>query len=726
MMRFFAAPLALGVLLVSSCASAPSQTPQAQRIVYPETRTVDQVDTQFGVAVVDPYRWLEQDVRTAPDVAQWVEAQNTVTRSYLDALPERAPIEARLRELWTYDRYAIPRIRGSRVFYEMQRGDQNQAALYVQEGMEGQARLLLDPNTWSQDGATNIAAYEPSPDGAHVVYAIQDSGSDWRILRVLDVTTGAQLQDEVRWVKFSSLEWAPDGRSFFYARYPEPPAGQMFTALNFNHAIYRHVLGTPQSADTLVYSRPAQPRQNFSAEVADDDRTLVITVSQGTDARYEIVLIDLAGRGEPQLLIGGFENDYDLVGQDGGRLLFLTNRNAPRGRIVSIDPRRPQEANWREIIAQGEAVLTDADNVGGMIVAEYLRDAKSEVRRFQLNGALAGEIELPGLGSSQGFDGGGHDARTFYSFASFNRPDTIYSYDTSTGQSAVFRAPEVDFNPDDYVVTQEFYASRDGTRVPMFIVHRRDVTPNGARPSLLYAYGGFNAAQLPIFQPQRLQWLEMGGVFVLANIRGGSEYGAEWHDGGRLLNKQNGFDDFIAAGEHLIASRWTSREHLAIQGRSNGGLLVGAVLNQRPDLFAAALPQVGVMDMLRYTQFSAGRFWTDDYGDPAEETHFRNIYAYSPYHNIRDGVDYPAMLITTADTDDRVVPGHSFKYAARMQAAQAGATEPGDNPRLIRIQTRAGHGSGRSTDQLVAEFADMWAFIAHHTGLQPTEETRGN
>jgi prolyl oligopeptidase len=723
MMRWIFAPVLGAALALSSCATPPEAgEAQAQRIVYPETRTVDQVDTQFGVAVADPYRWLEQDVRTAPEVAQWVEAQNAVTRAYLDALPERAPIAARLRELWSYDRYSVPRIAGARVFYELQRGNQNQSALYVQDGIDGDPRMLLDPNTWSQDGATAIAAYEPSPDGAHVLYAVQDSGSDWRILRVIDVATGAELDDEVRWVKFSSLAWAPDGRSFFYARYPEPAEGEMFTALNFNHAIYRHVLGTPQTADTLAYARPEQPRQNFGAEVTDDGRTLVVTVSQGTDERYEVVLVDLAGGAAPQLLIGGFENEYDLVGQNDGRLIFRTNRGAPRGRIVSIDPRRPQEANWRELVAESEAVLTDADRVGYAMVAEYLRDAKSEVRRLGLDGRTATEIALPGLGSVQGFGGGADESRTFYSFASFNRPETIYSYDTRTGGSAVFRAPEVDFDPNDYTVTQEFYASTDGTRVPMFIVRRNDVTPNGERPTLLYAYGGFNAAQLPVFQPQRLQWLEMGGVFVLTNIRGGSEYGAEWHDGGRLLNKQNVFDDFIAAGEHLIASGWTSREHLAVQGRSNGGLLIGAVINQRPDLFAAALPQVGVMDMLRYTQFSAGRFWTDDYGDPEEEVHFRNLYAYSPYHNIREGVDYPATLATTADTDDRVVPGHSFKYAARMQAAQGGAAEPGENPRLIRIQTRGGHGSGRSTDQLVDEFADMWAFIAHHTGLAPAED----
>lgn len=721
MKRLILAPLVSGVFMLSGCATAPS-TSETAPIVYPETRTVDQVDTQFGVAVADPYRWLEQDVRTSPEVAQWVEAQNAVTRSYLDALPERAPIEARLRELWSYDQYSVPVQRGERLFFTHQRPGQNQAALYVQDGADGTPRLLLDPNTWSQDGATNIADFEPSPDGSRVAYSVQDSGSDWRIIRVLDVASGETLADEVRWAKFTGIEWDPDGRSYYYSRYPEPPEGEMFTALNYNHALYRHRIGTPQSEDRLVYARPEHPRDSVRAEITDDDRYLVITASRGTDARYEIVVIDLRARALfPRVLIPAFENDYELVGQTPeGRLIFLTNRDAPRGRIVSIDPRAPEESNWRTLVAQGEDVLVGADRVGERIIARYLTDARSTVRSYDLGGQpIVSEIALPGLGSVTGFGGSDASPISYYNFSSFNAPPTIYRYDTRSNESATFRAPEVDFNPDDYVVTQQFYASRDGVRVPMFIVHRRDVTPNGERPTLLYAYGGFNAAQLPVFQPQRLQWMEMGGVFVLANVRGGSEYGAEWHDGGRLLNKQNVYDDFIAAGEHLIASGWTSREHLAIQGRSNGGLLIGAVINQRPDLFAAALPQVGVMDMLRYTQFSAGRFWTDDYGDPAEEVHFRNLYGYSPYHNIRDGVAYPATLITTADTDDRVVPGHSFKYAARMQASQGGSAENGEEPLLIRIQTRGGHGSGRSTDQLVGEFADMWAFIAHHTGLSP-------
>lgn len=717
MMRLVLAPLA-GILLLASCASAPE--PAAERTAYPASRTMAHTETHHGVAVADPYRWLEGDVRTSPEVAQWVEAQNQVTRAYLDALPGRAQIVSRLQQLWNYDRASVPVARGQRIFFTQQTGLQNQAALYVQDG-EGAPRLLIDPNTWVADGANAIGSFHPSPDGSRLAYSVQDGGSDWRIIRVLDVATGQTLNDEVRWAKFTPIEWHPDGQSFYYSRYPEPPAGEMYTALNYNHAVYRHRIGAPQSEDQLIYTRPEHPRDSVRAEVSDDDRWLVITVSRGTDARYEIVLIDLNARNaQPRVLIPGFTNDYQLVGQTAqGHFIFLTDRGAPKARIVTIDPARPQEANWRTIVPEGEDVLVDADRIGNQIVASYLKDARASVRRFNLSGqAQGGEIDLPGLGSVDGFNGSPSSPITYYSFSSFNRPPTIYRFDTRSGQSSVFRAPALTFNPDDYVVEQVFYNSKDGTRVPMFIVHRRDVTPNGQRPTLLYAYGGFNLAQLPGFQVQRLQWLEMGGVFVLANIRGGSEYGKAWHDGGRLLNKQNTYDDFIAAGEALIANGWTSPQHLAAQGRSNGGLLVGAVINQRPDLFAAALPMVGVMDMLRYNQFSAGRFWVDDFGDPAEEVHFRNIYAYSPYHNVRQGVRYPATLITTADTDDRVVPGHSFKYAAQIQAAQGGSFGPNDPPRLIRIATRSGHGSGRPTDQLIDEAADMWAFIAAHTGLE--------
>lgn len=499
MKYWMTALLAGGALVLSSCVTT-APPPGAQPIVYPETRTVDQVDTHFGVAVADPYRWLEQDVRTSPAVAQWVAAQNAVTRAYLDALPQRAPIAERLRALWSYDQYSVPVMRGERLFYTMQLDGQNQPALYVQDGPSGEPRLLLDPNSWSEDGASNIASFQPSPDGSRLAYSVQDSGSDWRIIRVLDVVSGETLADEIRWAKFTGIEWHPDGESFYYARYPEPPQGEMFTALNHNHAIYRHRLGTAQSEDRLVYARPQHPRDNVSAEVSDDDRWLVITVSRGTDARYEIVLLDLTiENAQPRVLIEGFENDYRLVGQtNDGRLVFLTDRGAARGRLVSIDPTSPAESNWRMLVAEGEDVLVGADRIGDEIIARYLTDARSSVRRYRLDGrAIEGELELPGLGSVLGFAGSPESPITYYIFSSFNRPATVYRFDTRDGETAVFRAPQVDFDPEDYVVEQVFYDSEDGVRVPMFIVHRRDVTPNGARPTLLYAYGGFNAAQLP-------------------------------------------------------------------------------------------------------------------------------------------------------------------------------------------------------------------------------------
>lgn len=705
---------ALGVSLL--CASSAL----AGAISYPPTRTVEQVDVRHGVSVSDPYRWLEQDVRVSPEVAAWVEAQNGVTRAYLDTLPGRAKIEARLKALWDFDRFGIPTPEGGRYFFRAQSGLQNQAPLFVQEGLTGEPRLLLDPNTWAQDGATALAEYAPSPDGKLLAYSVQDGGSDWRTIRVLNVDTGEHLGDEIKWVKFSSIEWAPDGKSLFYARYPEPPAGEKYTALNYNQAVYRHVIGQKQADDQLVYSRPQEPTHGFGFEVTDDGKTLVINVWKGTDEKYEIVLVDLTGRGaEPQLLISGFENDYTFIAQDRrGRLLFRTDLDAPRGRIIAIDPRRPDRANWRNVVPQGQSVLTGADRVGDVLLASYLADAKTEIRRFGLDGRALGTVALPGVGTASGFSGKAGDPETFYSFTSFNQPPTIYRYDARTGASTVFRQPKAPFDPNSIAVSQVFYTSKDGTRVPMFLVHRKDVTPNGARPTLLWGYGGFNISVTPGFSVGRLQWVEMGGVLAIANIRGGGEYGKDWHDGGRLLKKQNVFDDFIAAAEHLIASGWTSAKHIGIQGGSNGGLLVGAVVNQRPDLFAVALPAVGVMDMLRYDQFSAGRFWVDDYGSPDDPAQFKNLLAYSPLHNVKDGVAKPAILVTTADTDDRVVPGHSFKYTARIQAAQGGSAADGDRPRLIRIETRAGHGSGKPTDKIIAETADLWAFLAHHTGLK--------
>ncbi len=703
----------LALLLLPAAAAALAQAqPASAPIAYPATARGDVVEERFGERVADPYRWLENDVREDSRVRDWVTAQNQVTNAYLATLPGRAAIRARMTQMYDYERFGLPEKAGGRYFYTRNDGLQNQSLLYVRDGLGGAPRLLIDPNSWSQDGATALAEWDPSEDGRHLLYSVQDGGTDWRTVRVLDVATGRPTSDEVRWVKFSSLDWAKDGSGFFYSRFPEPPAAQQFQSLNENHAVYFHRLGTPQSEDRLVYATPDRPRLSNNGEVSEDGRWLIVSSAEGTDSRYEINLIDLTRPGaEPRRIVTGFEHDWTYLGNRGPVFYWQTNEGAPRQRIVAMDVARPAEL--REIVAQDEATLRNASIVGDRLIASYLVDAKSEVRTFTLDGRRTGIVALPGIGSATGFAGDSSDSETFYSFASFNRPATVFRYDSATGESRVFAEPTLAFDPARYEVRQVFYASKDGTRVPMFLVHRRDLDRSRPQPTLLYAYGGFNAPELPRYQPKWVTWVDMGGVLAVANIRGGGEYGQAWHDAGRRANKQNGFDDFIAAAEYLISARVTTSRQLAIEGRSNGGLLVGAVLNQRPDLFAAALPTVGVMDMLRFDRFTAGRYWVDDYGYPDREADFRILRAYSPYHNIRPGTPYPAVLATTADTDDRVVPGHSFKYIAALQAADAGPA-----PHLIRIETRAGHGSGKPTDKQIEEYTDMYAFIAHHIGLR--------
>ncbi|WP_428409870.1 prolyl oligopeptidase family serine peptidase [Hyphococcus sp.] len=679
---------------------------------YPATKTVDQRDEFFGVTVADPYRWLEADVREDAEVAGWVQAENEVTFSYLDTLPGRDAIKARLKALWDYEKFLLPVKKGERVFYRRNNGLQNQYVLYVQEGEEGAPRVLLDPNAWSDDGATALSTYHPSPDGSLVAYQVQEGGSDWMTLRVVNAASGAVLEDKIDWVKFSGASWAKDGSGFYYSRYPEPEEGEAFQSLNLYQAVYFHKIGDAQDKDRLIYDRPERQEEGFSATVSSDGETLVVTVWKGTDSRYEVVLIDLAHfAAEPKEIVSGFKYDYSYIATADGRHFFFTDRDAPKGKLVSTPADEP--GAWTEVIPESEHVLSGVNIVGGRIFAHYMEDVKSAVRIFALDGAALGDVSLPGVGSAGGFGGEPDDTETFFSFESFNWPPTIYRYDIAKGEELVFREPQTPFDPVEYEVRQVFYPSKDGTKIPMFIAHKKGLDLSRGAPTLLYAYGGFNVSVTPAFSVTRLQWMEMGGVFALANIRGGGEYGKEWHDAGRLLNKQNVFDDFIAAAEYLIAEGVATKTKLAIQGGSNGGLLVGAVINQRPDLFAAGLPAVGVMDMLRFNKFTAGRFWVDDYGDPSKEADFRNLYAYSPYHNIRSGGDYPAILVTTADTDDRVVPGHSFKYAAALQAADIG-----DRPHLIRIETRAGHGAGKPTDKIIEEYADMWAFIARWTGLE--------
>ena len=697
-----------------STAEAPpaaAAAPVRPALAYPQTRRQDLVETQFGVAVADPYRWLENDVRTDPEVAAWVAEQNKVTDAFLDTLPGRDVLKARMTELYNFERFGVPVKKGGRYFYQRNTGLQNQSPLYVRDSLNGEPRLLIDPNAWSKDGATALAEWVPSEDGKYVLYSIQDGGSDWRTVRVLDVATGQPVGDEVKWVKFSALSWAKDGSGFYYSRFPEPAAGQTYQSLNTNHQVFFHKLGTAQGADRLVFATPAKPELNHFAAVSDDGRFVVITSSSGTDDRYEVTLVDPRKRGpNTRVLIAGFENNYSYIGNRGPVFYFITNEGAPRLKVVALDIReaKPQP---KVVIAEDQATLDGASLVGGKLIASYLVDAKTEVRVHSLAGAREKVIELPGIGTASGFGGEFEDEETFFAFTSFNRPTTIYRYDVKAGGSSVWEAPEVAFNPEDFSVEQRFYQSKDGTRIPMFVV--RKAGTSGPAPTLLYGYGGFNVSLTPSFSATRLAWLENGGVWVLANIRGGGEYGKAWHDAGRLANKQNVFDDFIAAGEYLIGSGITPNGGLAIQGGSNGGLLVGAVVNQRPDLFAAGNAAVGVMDMLRFDRFTAGRYWVDDYGYPNKEADFRKLLAYSPYHNIKPGVSYPAMLVTTADTDDRVVPGHSFKYIAALQHA-----DPSGKPHLIRIETRAGHGAGKPTDKIIEEAADVAAFLGHFTGLK--------
>jgi prolyl oligopeptidase len=691
---------------VSAGAAAPSYD-------YPPAARGTVADSSFGVTVPDPYRWLEQSVRTAPEVQNWVDAENKVTAKVLSGLPQRESIRARLTKLWDFEKFKVPETAGGRTFYEHNTGLQNQYELFVQDKPDAAPRLLLDPNGWASDGATALAEWKPSPDGKHLVYAVQDGGTDWRIVKVLDVESGKEETDQLRWVKFSGLSWSADGAGFFYSRYAEPAQGAEFQSTNLDQTVYFHRLGTAQSEDRKVYGTPDRPKLTHGAEVTDDGHYLVIYSREGTDDRCQVTLIDLRDPAwKPRTLVAGMEDSFALAGAEGDRLYFVTNRTAPNYRLVAVDVAKPGEADLQPIVPEAKATIEQASLIGGRLIVTYIEDAKSVVRLFDKSGQAQGQIDLPGIGSVSGFSGRADDKETYYRFSSFALPPTLYRYDVASGHSTLFKQPQVPFDPADYVVTQLFYPSKDGTRIPMFLAHRKDIDVSKPHPTLLYGYGGFNISILPAFDVTRLAWMQMGGVYAVANLRGGGEYGKAWHDGGRLLKKQNVFDDFISAGEYLVKTKVTTPKQLAVYGRSNGGLLIGAVVNQRPDLFAAALPAVGVMDMLRFNQFTAGRFWVDDYGDPANEADFRNLLTFSPYHTIHSGKDYPAILVTTADTDDRVVPGHSFKYAAALQAAKIGS-----KPHLIRIETRAGHGSGKPTDKIIAEYADMWAFIGFYTGL---------
>lgn len=681
---------------------------------YPQTQRIDHVDDYHGVKVEDPYRWLEEDVRQSPRVRDWVEAQNKVTFDYLRSLPKREQIRERLTKLWNYEKYSVPWKAGGRYYISKNDGLQNHYVIYVMDSLDGPKRVLLDPNKWSKDGTTALGGMSFSEDGRFVAYAIQEAGSDWRTWKVKDIETGEDLTDVLKYLKFTGVAWEPKSRGFFYAKYPDPDPNDQFTSLNKKMKVMYHNLGTNQQDDTVVYYRPDHPDWGYNIEVTDDGRYLVLTIWVGTDEKYRVMYKDLdQPYAMPVDLIEDFQNEYSFIDNDGPVFFFSTDFEAPNRRVIAIDTRKPERENWTQIIPESKEPLKSVDLVNNLFVCTYLKDVATQAKLFTLQGRYLRDVEFPGLGTAGGFGGKRKDTETFYSFESFAVPPSMYRYDMVTGESRLLNRAKVDFDPNQYTTERVFYTSKDGTRVPMFITCKKGVERNGSNPTLLYGYGGFNISILPQFSALRLTWMEMGGIYAVANIRGGGEYGQAWHEAGKKMQKQNVFDDFIAAAEYLIENKYTSRKKLGILGGSNGGLLVGACMTQRPDLYAVAIPAVGVMDMLRFDEFTAGRFWVDDYGSAKDSKEmFEYLKSYSPYHNLKPGVHYPATLITTADTDDRVVPGHSFKFAAQLQHCQAG-----DSPVLIRIETRAGHGSGRPTSMIIEEQADIYAFLAKNLDM---------
>ncbi|PYO78577.1 MAG: S9 family peptidase [Gemmatimonadetes bacterium] len=750
------------LLLVAGTLSAQTTT----TLTYPAAARGAQVDNYHGVSIADPYRWLE-DV-DSPATKEWVAAENKLTDSFLASIPQRQAIRTRLTQLWNYERYSAPFKENGRYFYFQNTGLQNQSVLYVQDNRNAAPRLLLDPNLLSTDGTVALSGTAVSDDGRFLAYSLSTSGSDWQELHVRDIDTGRDLSDVVKWVKFSDISWTHDNKGFFYSRYDEPTSGNKMTNANKNHKLYYHRVGQPQSRDERIYDRPDQPDWLFDGSVTDDGQYLIITVSQGTDVRNRLYFVDLDNPGKPEIdnpvvrLVDKLDAEYSFVGNRGTMFYVRTDRNAPKGRIVAISIDNPREERWNTIIPENKDALESATMAGDDIVANYLQDAHSSIRFFTagrddrrdqraprpgqqpqqppkppgniyddtstapivmrergqaIGGGftMRGELPLPGIGTVGEIHGRQGDDELFYSFTSFLYPTTIYRFDLKARRNELFRAPKVAFDPTAYETRQVFYTSKDGTRVPMFITSKKGIQLDGSNPTLLYAYGGFNISVTPTFSAANVAWLEMGGIYALANLRGGGEYGKAWHEGGMLSKKQNVFDDFIAAAQYLIQQKYTSTPKLAVRGGSNGGLLIGAVENQRPDLFGVALPEVGVMDMLRFQKFTIGWAWTSDYGSSDDSTQFQYLRAYSPLHNIKPGTCYPPTLAFTADHDDRVVPGHTFKYVATLQAAQSCP-----NPIVVRIETKSGHGAGRPTTKLIDEAADRFAFLVKELRMNPT------
>jgi prolyl oligopeptidase len=689
-------------LLAGSLVSA-----EPTKIPYPETRKdASIVDVYHGTEVKDPYRWLEDD--NSAETKAWVSAENAVTESFLKTIPQRGEIRERLKKLWNFERVGLPEEEGGKWFFTKNSGLQNQSVLYVADALDAEPRVLLDPNTMSADGTVALAQNQPSEDGKLLAYATSGGGSDWLEIRVRDIATGKDLSDHLRWVKFSGMSWAKDHSGFYYSRYEAPKEGAALTQTNEYQKMYFHRIGEPQEKDTLVYERKDQPRWGIRGGVTEDGAWLIIVITQGSDPKNRVFYKSLTNpNAEVVQLLPDADASYSFLGNDGPVYYFTTDLDAPRYRVIAIDTTNPDRKNWKEIIPQAEEPLDDVSKVGGKFIATYMKDAKSRVVRFDGDGKNPKELELPGIGTAGGFRGKEKDTHVFYSFTSFTNPGAIYRLELATGESKLWKKPDVGFDGDAYLTEQVFYQSKDGTKVPMFVVRKKDAPMDGSNRTLLYGYGGFQISMLPAFSVQRAVWLERGGILAVANLRGGGEYGREWHDAGKLSKKQNVFDDFIGAAETLIRKGYTKPDNLAIQGGSNGGLLVGACITQRPELFGAALPAVGVMDMLRFQKFTIGWAWEKEYGSSDKAAEFPLLFKYSPYHALKEDTRYPATMVTTADHDDRVVPAHSFKFAARLQEYQA----KDGPPVLIRVETSAGHGAGTALTKVIDRTADEWAFL---------------
>ncbi len=677
---------------------------------YPETKKVDVVDDYHGTKVADPYRWLED--ADSEETIQWVEAQNELTFGYLHAGKTYENIKKRLTDLWNYPKYSAPSKKGDRYFFSKNDGLQNQSVVYMQESLDGEPQVLFDPNQWSEEGTVALSGMKLSEDGRLVAYAKSKSGSDRQTYYIRNVGSGKEYDEAIRWCKFTGIAWKHDNSGFFYNRFPEPGTVAKEDRNNFNK-VYWHRAGTSQSEDSLIYEDPDNKVLTFHPIISDDGAYLLLYVSEGTDPNNRIYYRPVDSNKPFVKILNKADANYSPIYNEGSLFYFKTNLDAPRGRIIAIDLEKPGREHWKTIIPQQEDVLDYVKVVNNHFVTAYMKDAHHQLSVYNLKGDLVNTIDLPTIGSVQGLSGNPEDSDMFITFASFTYPPTIYHYDFDNNAMEIFRESEIDFDPDQYVSKQIFYRSKDGTRVPMFITHKKGLKPEGDNPTLLYGYGGFNVSLTPYFSISRLIWLEQGGVFALANIRGGDEYGEAWHKAGMLDNKQNVFDDFIAAGEWLIENDYTRPEQLAINGGSNGGLLVAACMLQQPELFGAVVCQVPVIDMLRYHKFTVGRYWAPEYGNAEKNPeHFEFLYAYSPLHNVESGKDYPPTLITTADTDDRVAPLHAKKFAATLQEKYKG-----DNPIFLRVETKAGHGAGKPTTKVINEVSDIYTFLFKTFGI---------